>query len=327
MTSTTTTTTAAATTTTKPDAAMPLATRMVLAAVSGMGAATVCHPLDVVRIAMQTSPAGHYKHTLDAALSIQRSAGLQNGLYAGISAAYLRQWLYGSCRIGIYSYLLERAQLQNQQAGRDRNDISLVTKLSMGCLSGGIGSFVGTPSEVALVRMSADSKAPPAERRHYKNVVECIQRIARDEGVTKLWRGATPTVIRATLLSSCQMGVTSEAKLKIAQSGVFGTNGDMWGGYPKMFCATLFSSFVANIVANPMDVVKSRLQNQTINPATGMGEYKGMVDCFVKSVRAEGPMVLYSGFTPAFIKLAPYSIISLTLADKLTRALTGKDAL
>ena len=36
---------------------------------------------------------------------------------------------------------------------------------------------------------------------------------------------------------------------------------------------------------------------------------------------------MWRGFTPAFIKLAPYTIISLTLVDKLTRAVTGKDAL
>ena len=61
--------------------------------------------------------------------------------------------------------------------------------------------------------------------------------------------------------------------------------------------------------------------------ADGTAMYSGMADCFVKSVRAEGPMVLYAGFTPAFIKLAPYTVISLTLADKLTKALTGKEAL
>lgn len=310
----------------KPSAeAMPLPSRMVLAAVAGMGAATCCHPLDVIRVQMQTS-GGAYKNTLDAGVQILRQSGLSQGLYAGISAAYLRQWLYGSCRIGIYSYLLEKAQIANRAAGRDANDISFLTKLSMGCISGGIGSFVGTPSELALVRMSADSKLPLDQRRNYNHVLDCVVRITKEEGLTNLWRGATPTVMRATLLSACQMGVTSEAKLVLAKSGYFGPDGEYMNGYPKMFCATLISSFCANIVANPFDVVKSRLQNQKIN-ADGTAMYKNMADCFVKSVKAEGPMVLYAGFTPAFIKLAPYSIISLTLADKLTKALTGKEAL
>ena len=93
-----------------------------------------------------------------------------------------------------------------------------------------------------------------------------------------------------------------------------------------MFCSTLVASLVANVVANPFDVLKSRLQNQPI-AADGTPLYRNLADCAVRSIRAEGPMVLYAGFFPAFIKLAPYSIISLTLADKLTRAVTGKDAM
>jgi solute carrier family 25 oxoglutarate transporter 11 len=324
-------------TTTNNKAVIPLPTRMVLSAFAGMGAASVCHPLDVVRVQMQTF---HYRNTLHAAISIYKNAGLANGLYAGISAAFLRQWLYGSCRIGIYSYLLEQATLKKKKKKQTNQHhpsttpadvpvVSLVQKLGMGCVSGGVGSFFGTPSEVALVRMSADSKLPPAERRNYTNVVNCLTRIVQEEGVTKLWRGAAPTVVRATLISSCSLGVTSHAKGYLSQSGWFGPKGDgQWmGGLPMMLCATLCSSFCANVVANPFDVVKSRLQQMPIAADGTAPLYKGMGDCFVKSIRAEGMMVVWAGFTPAFVKMAPYSMISLTLVDKLTKAVTGKDAL
>lgn len=227
--------------------------------------------------------------------------------------------------MGIYSYLLEREKMMNSTKAAG-GDIPFAKKLGMGCISGGIGSFVGNPSELALVRMSADSKSPVAERRNYSSVFNCLARIAREEGVLKWWRGAAPTVARATLLSACQMGVTSEAKVRLASSGYFGPDGQWLGGYPMMFCATLASSFCANVVANPFDVVKSRMQNMKI-AADGSAMYAGMADCFVKSIRSEGPMVLWAGFTPAFVKLAPYTVISLTLADKLTHAVTGKDAL
>jgi len=311
---------AASTTNHQTSSTIPLQTRMILSAFAGMGAATVCHPLDVIRVQMQTY---HFKNSWEAATSIYQRAGLQNGLYAGISAAYLRQWLYGSCRMGIYSYLLERAKNQNASSGAG---ISFAQKLLMGMISGSIGSFVGTPSEVALVRMSADSKQPANQRRNYTSVFNCLGRIAKEEGIQNLWRGATPTVLRATLLSSCQMGITSEVKGRLSQSGFFGENGMWLGGYPMLFCSTLVSSFCANVVANPFDVLKSRLQNMAI-AADGTAPYSSMVDCLVKSLRSEGPMVLWAGFTPAFIKLAPYTVISLTLADKLSRAVTGKDAL
>ena len=244
----------------------------------------------------------------------------------GISAAYLRQWLYGSCRMGIYSYLLEQASLANELAGKRRDDISLMKKLSMGFVSGGIGSFVGTPAELSLVRMTADSKLPASQQRNYTSVVNCLVRISREEGFFKLWRGATPTVARATLLSACQMGVTSEVKQRLTATGHFGVGGQWLSGYPVLFCSTMASSLCANVVANPFDVIKSRMQNMTIQ-ADGTAAYKNMMDCLVQSVRHEGFLVLWAGFTPAFLKLAPYTVISLTLADKLTRALTGKDAL
>ncbi|CAJ1960688.1 unnamed protein product [Cylindrotheca closterium] len=318
MTATSSATTVATKTSLPPSsssAPIALPTRMVLSAFAGMGAATICHPLDVIRVQMQTFS---YRNTGHAAVSIYQNGGLVNGLYAGVSAAYLRQWLYGSCRMGIYSYLLEQEKIK--KGGAD--NISFGTKLGMGSISGGIGSFVGTPSEVALVRMSADSKLPVAERRGYTNVVNCLQRIASEEGAANLWKGATPTVARATLLSACQMGVTSQAKSYLAkQEQYFGKNGQWLGGYPMMLCATLCSSFCANIVANPFDVLKSRIQQDSKNL------YSGMVDCFVKSVKGEGIFVLWKGFTPAFVKLAPYTIISLTLVDKLTKAATGKEAL
>jgi solute carrier family 25 oxoglutarate transporter 11 len=301
-----------------------LPTRMILSAVSGMGAAVVCHPLDVIRVQMQTS---HFPSTWNAATTIYRNAGLQNGLYAGISAAFLRQWLYGSCRMGIYSYLLDEQQTKNVAAGRSKNDISFANKLGMGCVSGAIGSLVGTPSEVALVRMSADSKMSPADRRNYTGVVNCLSRIRSEEGIRMWWRGATPTVARATLLSSASMGVTSQVKGDLIKSGCFGKDGQWAGGIPLLFCATLISSFCANVVANPFDVVKSRLQNQAVPTAPGqLPIYSGMMDCFAKSIKAEGIMVVWAGFVPAFVKLAPYSVISLTLVDKLTKAVTGKDA-
>ena len=86
-------------------AAGALVTKMVIAAFSGMGAATVCHPLDVIRVQMQTEGTS-YNNFADALCGIYKKDGLKDGLYAGVSAAYLRQWLYGSCRIGIYAYLL-----------------------------------------------------------------------------------------------------------------------------------------------------------------------------------------------------------------------------
>ena len=51
---------------------------------------------------------------------------------------------------------------------------------------------------------------------------------------------------------------------------------------------------------SPDPVVNSRGMSQPMNP-DGTGKlYAGMVDCFLKSSKSEGPMSLYNGFWPNF---------------------------
>jgi solute carrier family 25 (mitochondrial oxoglutarate transporter), member 11 len=194
----------------------------------------------------------------------------------------------------------------------------------MGCISGGIGSAVGTPAELALVRMSNDSKLPVAQRQNYKGVVDCIRRIAKEDGILGLWNGATVTVVRAMVLSSAVLAITSECKLKLKATGIFGPDGNLFQGLPLLVTAIFISSFFANIFSNPFDVVKSRTQQQS---KMGVKKYSGMLDCFVKIVSEEGFVMLFAGFLPAFLKLAPYTIISLLLTEKITFLVTGGAAL
>ena len=49
--------------------------------------------------------------------------------------------------------------------------------------------------------MQADSRLPLEERRNYTGVGNAFSRIVKEEGFSALWRGATPTVIRAVVLN------------------------------------------------------------------------------------------------------------------------------
>ena len=81
--------------------------------------------------------------------------------------------------------------------------------------AGFIGSLVGNPADLALVRMQADARLPVDERRNYKNVVDAFRRIVKEEGVAALWRGATPTVIRAIVLNLAMLSSYDEVKERL----------------------------------------------------------------------------------------------------------------
>ena len=52
-------------------------------------------------------------------------------------------------------------------------------------------------------------------------------------------------------------------------------------------------------------------------------EYKGIIDCFTKTIKNEGPLALYKGFMPVWLRLAPWQIIFWTSYEQL-RKLNGK---
>lgn len=54
--------------------------------------------------------------------------------------------------------------------------------------SGAIASFIATPTELSLIRMTSDGRLPPEQRRNYKHVFDALYRISKEEGVLALWR-------------------------------------------------------------------------------------------------------------------------------------------
>lgn len=64
---------------------------------------------------------------------------------------------------------------------------NLLESMGMGMTAGAVGSFVGNPCELILIRMTADGRLPVAERRNYTNFFNAFFRIAREEGSYFAW--------------------------------------------------------------------------------------------------------------------------------------------
>ena len=300
-----------------PQSEVPFSTRLALSASAGCVASTCCHPLDVIRVQMQTSSGGtHYKNPGEAAVQIFQRGGMSS-LYSGLSAAYLRQFTYTAFRMGTFSYLLEIVK-----GNREASEVPLATKLLVGAAAGITGSIVGNPAELALVRMADDSKLPLESQRNYKSAVHACVRVFQEEGITGLWRGVVNSSLRAAVLNAFQLGIYGPTKMKLVESNpsVFPTTSSI----STMFVGANISAFFAVGASMPLDVVKSRLMSMAIVEGQ-VPEYTGMLDCFRTTFQRNGIFVFWRGFVPAFIKLAPYTVISFTALEKLT-TLTGNSS-
>jgi len=322
---------------------VPLAVRGALGAVAGIGGSFIGHPFDVMRVQLQVSGRAADTNTpprlAQAARAIYARSGGLAGFYAGLTAAWLRQLTYGATRLGTYSWLHEHARAAHAAGGAaEGSDLPLTTVLGAGLTAGALGAVVGTPAELALVRMAADAELPVAQQRRYRSALDALVRVTREEGAAVLWRGAAPTVSRAALLNMAQLGLYSQTKARLCAQppGRPLPLGASDGGLATMFLASLASSFVGVGISMPLDVAKSRLQSMASpSPSAAAGggagrlgsataaPYRGTLDCLRQSVRNEGPAVLWRGFVPAWMKLAPYTVVSFVLLEKLTAQFTG----
>lgn len=136
---------------------------------------------------------------MDVCKEIKAKGGI-SGFYAGLDSALLRQVVYGTLRLGIYFNLSEYMKKQNEGAA-----LSFFQKAQASFVAGTFGSFWGNPMDLILVRMQADTVLPEKERRNYKGAFDAFSRITKEEGLPELWRGAVPTMMRATVLNMAML--------------------------------------------------------------------------------------------------------------------------
>ncbi|PAV90222.1 hypothetical protein WR25_08309 [Diploscapter pachys] len=72
----------------------------------------------------------------------------------------------------------------------------------------------------------------------------------------------------------------------------------------------------------PIDLVKTRMQNQRSGSFVGEVMYKNSLDCFKKVVKFEGLLGLYRGLLPQIVGVAPEKAIKLTMNDFMRDKLT-----
>ncbi|XP_046413161.1 mitochondrial 2-oxoglutarate/malate carrier protein-like [Neodiprion virginianus] len=280
---------------------IPNGVKFLIGGVSGMGATCFVQPLDLIKNRMQLS--GTKVSTMSVVTGIIKNEGFFS-FYAGLSAGLMRQATYTTTRLGIYTWLFELASKDGQP--------NFVTKAALGMAAGCVGAFVGTPAEVALIRMTADGRLPLAERRNYKNVFHALFRIIRDEGILTLWRGAIPTMGRAMVVNAAQLASYSQAKQALLDTGYFQEN------ITLHFASSMISGLVTTAASMPVDIAKTRIQNMKI--VDGKPEFKGALDVLGKVVRNEGPLALWKGFFPYYARLGPHTVLTFIFLEQMTAA-------
>lgn len=119
--------------------------------------------------------------------------------------------------------------------------------------AGGLGSLVGTPADLILIRMQADSTLPADQRRNYTSVFNAARRIPAEEGILSLWKGGMPTVIRAMSLNLGMFTTYEESKERLTK--MMPNNVAL-----AWFLSSAFAGSVAAAMSLPFDNAKTKMQ-------------------------------------------------------------------
>lgn len=131
----------------------------------------------------------------------------------------------------------------------------------------------------------------------------------------------TTTSTGGSNLSACSATATTGSPLSAASQTA--SVNKQFSLFPKIVNGGI-AGIIGVTCVFPLDLVKTRLQNQTIGPS-GERMYNNMLDCFKKTYRAEGYLGMYRGSAVNILLITPEKAIKLAANDYFRHKLTTKD--
>ena len=227
----------------------------------------------------------------------------------------------------VASLLVGYGPIRDAIGAKDKN-APFYLKFAAGSLSGSIGSVVGNPFDVMKTMMMANSKAEGGP-----GLGTLMSKMYADQGIGGFFRGIEANILRACVLNGTKMACYDLIKGKVNEQTGWDRRDprcqvrlDTPGAalYNTLTPPTLRSShrssqfmsaigagFFMTCTVSPFDNMRTLLMNQP----TDAKVYNGFADCFVKTVKKDGPFALYRGFFPIWGRFAPQATLQLVIMD------------
>ncbi|OBZ79767.1 Mitochondrial dicarboxylate transporter [Grifola frondosa] len=275
-----------------------------LGGVGASMAACCTHPLDLTKVRLQTV-AGTSRPSIFSIIRTSISESGFRSLYTGLSASLLRQMTYSLVRLGSYDQI---KTILSKNGPPPTAEL-----LAAAMVAGGLGGVAGNPAgELSLsMLMTSDFVRPPEQRYHYSNALSGLVRLIREEGPRGLFRGIGTNLTRAVLMNGSQVGSYDYFKTTLLRHPLPIIDYQLRDNLLLHTVASLLAGTVATTVCAPADVLRSRLMSASARHHP--------IDVLKKSLREEGPRFLFKGWTPAFIRLGPNTVLMFVFYEQLKK--------
>uniref|UniRef100_A0A8C6GPR6 EF-hand domain-containing protein n=1 Tax=Mus spicilegus TaxID=10103 RepID=A0A8C6GPR6_MUSSI len=275
--------------------------RFTLGSVAGAVGATAVYPIDLVKTRMQNqrgtgSVVGElmYKNSFDCFKKVLRYEGFF-GLYRGLIPQLIGVAPEKAIKLTVNDFVRDKFTKRD-------GSIPLPAEILAGGCAGGSQVIFTNPLEIVKIRLQVAGEITTGPRVSALNVLQ-------DLGLFGLYKGAKACFLRDIPFSAIYFPVYAHCKLLLADE-----NGRV-GGINLLTAGALAGVPAASLVT-PADVIKTRLQ---VAARAGQTTYSGVVDCFRKILREEGPSAFWKGTAARVFRSSPQFGVTLVTYELLQR--------
>ncbi|KIY66956.1 mitochondrial tricarboxylate transporter [Cylindrobasidium torrendii FP15055 ss-10] len=225
------------------------------------------------------------------------------GLYAGCGALVVGNAVKAGVRFVSYDHFKRKLQDSEGKVSAPR---SLVAGLGAGMME---AIFAVTPSETIKTKLIDDAHRPNPQ---YRGLAHGTVMIVKQEGITGIYRGLIPTMMRQGANSAVRFTTYSTLKQFV--------QGQARPGQQLPSTMTFGIGAIAGLVTvyttMPLDVVKTRMQSLEART-----QYRNFIHCAYRIATEEGVRRFWTGTTPRLARLVLSGGIVFTVYENVMRVL------
>uniref|UniRef100_A0A8V0ZSH0 Solute carrier family 25 member 12 n=1 Tax=Gallus gallus TaxID=9031 RepID=A0A8V0ZSH0_CHICK len=275
--------------------------RFTLGSIAGAVGATAVYPIDLVKTRMQNqrstgSVVGElmYKNSFDCFKKVLRFEGFF-GLYRGLLPQLIGVAPEKAIKLTVNDFVRDKFTKKD-------GSIPLPAEILAGGCAGASQVIFTNPLEIVKIRLQVAGEITTGPRVSALSVM-------KDLGLLGLYKGAKACFLRDIPFSAIYFPVYAHSKLMLADE-----NGHVGG--LNLLAAGAIAGVPAASLVTPADVIKTRLQ---VAARAGQTTYSGVIDCFGKILREEGPSAFWKGAAARVFRSSPQFGVTLVTYELLQR--------
>nr|XP_029726534.1 calcium-binding mitochondrial carrier protein SCaMC-2 isoform X2 [Aedes albopictus] len=274
---------------------------------AGAVSRTCTAPLDRLKVFLQVQST---KQRISDCLQYMLKEGGVQSLWRGNFINVLKIAPESAIKFAAYE------QVKRLIRGNDKRQLSIYERFVAGACAGGVSQTAIYPLEVLKTRLALRKTG------QYSSILDAATKIYRREGLRSFYRGYIPNMLGIIPYAGIDLAVYETLKKKYLSHH----ETEQPSFWLLLACGSA-SSTLGQVCSYPLALVRTRLQAQAVtigtqNPADGIAAVEpNMTNVFKRILQTEGPLGLYRGITPNFIKVLPAVSISYVVYEYSSRAL------